>query len=534
MKSSDVRIKHKDRILAGVMALAAVLVWAQQRAPVAGQGRLHVQIIDLGTKQPIAARCYLTDAAGRSLSPAGAITYAKGAEQHFISRGEFEILLPAGAYTLGVERGPEYRAAVRSIDIRSAETRSETVALERWIDMNARGWYSGDLHNHRDWRQMPDLLLAEDLNLAATLTQWIWDDAPSSRAPAGKIAAVHAVDARHAYSVFDTEIERLRDGPGAVDLLALRAPVEFRGSLLAPTNDVFADAAHAQGGYVDAEKIVWRDSAALVALGKVDFAGVVYNHFHRRGVETETDSWGMIPKEKPEYRTPAGMPLWTLDVYYRFLNCGFRLPASAGSAAGVKPSPLGFERVYVRLGKSFDYHAWFRALKEGRSFATNGPMLALTVNAREPGDTVRATREKPTHLAVDVEASSAAGLDRAEIIWRGEAVKSVKATGRTSLLRARYEFDSVQTGWVAARAFENPPEAARFAQTSPVYVVVSNDPGISADDVRFFLAWIDRESEFYRKLPSFRSEADRAAMLDFYRKARAVYERLLERAHSGN
>ncbi len=530
MRFTTSSVKHTGRVLAVFFLLTAVLVWAQQRAPLAGPGRLRVQITDSSAKQPTPARCYLTDAAGRALSPAGAITYAKGAEQHFISWGEFEIALPAGAYTLAVERGPEYRAAVRPINIRPGETRDEKVVLERWIDMNERGWYSGDLHNHRDWRQMPDLLLAEDLNLAATLTEWIWDDAPNSRAPAGNVAAVHAVDARHAYSVFDTEIERLRDGPGAVDLLALRTPVEFRGSLLSPTNDVFADAAHAQGGYVDAEKIVWRDSAALVALGKVDFAGVVYNHFHRRGVETETDSWGMIPKERPEYRTPAGMPLWALDVYYRFLNCGFRLPVSAGSATGVKPSPLGFERVYVRLGKSFDYHAWFRALKEGRSFATNGPMLSLKVNAREPGDTIRAAAGKPVHLVAEVEASSAAGLDRVEIVWKGEVVKSVRANAETSVLRARFELDSTQTGWLAARAFENPPAAARFAQSSPVYVVVGDDPGIRADDVRFFLAWIDRESKFYQKLASFRSEADRAAMLDFYGKARRVYERLLARA----
>jgi len=33
---------------------------------------------------------------------------------------------------------------------------------------------------------------------------------------------------------------------------------------------------------VDAEKIMWRDVAALVALGHVDFAGIVHNHFSRR------------------------------------------------------------------------------------------------------------------------------------------------------------------------------------------------------------------------------------------------------------
>jgi hypothetical protein len=255
--------------------------------------------------------------------------------------------------------------------------------------MNARGWYSGDLHNHRDWREMPDLLLAEDLNLAPTFTQWILDNAPISQAPPGQTtSAVRVVDATHAYSVLDTEIERLGDGPGVVGLVALRAPIESSGYLLSPTNDVFADAARAQGGYVDAEMPVWRDTAALVALGKVDFAGAIYSQFHRR-TWSDTHPWGMIPKERPEYRIPTGMPLWALGVYYKLLNCGFKLPASAGTASGVKPGPLGLQRVYVHLGKTFDYHAWFHGLKAGRNFATNGPMLFLTVNGHEPGDTIQ-------------------------------------------------------------------------------------------------------------------------------------------------
>jgi hypothetical protein len=85
-----------------------------------------------------------------------------------------------------------------------------------------------------------------------------------------------------------------------------------------------------------------------LALGHIDFAGIVYNHFNREGVE-ETDAWGMIPKSRPEFNTPGGMPLWAMEVYYRFLNCGFRLPVSAGSASGVKAAPLTKHRRGVRL-----------------------------------------------------------------------------------------------------------------------------------------------------------------------------------------
>lgn len=35
--------------------------------------------------------------------------------------------------------------------------------IERWIDMEARGWYTGDLHVHRPAEVMAETLLAEDL-----------------------------------------------------------------------------------------------------------------------------------------------------------------------------------------------------------------------------------------------------------------------------------------------------------------------------------------------------------------------------------
>jgi hypothetical protein len=498
-------------------------------------GSLRVTIIDQTTGKTTVARCYLTDPTNQSWSPAGAINYVKPPERHFIADGEFKIALPPRVYTLRVERGPEYRAVLREIEIHSGEAREEKIELARWIDMHSRGWYSGDLHNHRDWQEMPQLLLAEDLNLAPTLTEWVWEDAHISRAPAtsAKEPAIRYVDEIHAYSVADTEIERLREGPGAVDLLALTAPVSFRGYRLFPPSSVFTEAAHRAGGYVDAEKITWRDVVALVALGHVDFAGIVNNHFNRHGVETETGPWGMIPKEKPEYETPAGMPLWTMGVYYRFLNCGFKLPVSAGSASGVKPSPLGFNRVYVHLAGKFSYGEWFRALKAGRSFGTNGPMLFLTVNGQEPGGTITipaGAGKAAKHLKIHAEASTAGELDRLEIVWNGQVVKSVAATGRAASSTADLELDAKESGWFAARTFEKSVPGVRFAHTSPVYVQAGTSRGVVAEDAQFFLDWIDREMKFYQSHPGFKAEPDRQAMLSLFRQARGVYARLAKTA----
>ena len=109
----------------------------------------------------------------------------------------------------------------------------------------------------------------------------------------------------------------------------------------------------------------------------------MHNHFNPQDVELETNRWGMIPKFRPEFDTVAGMPLWSMEVYYHLLNCGFRWPVSAGSASGVKASPLGYNRVYVKVSGPFSYQ--LVCVAQGRrSFATNGPMLLLTVDGMTP------------------------------------------------------------------------------------------------------------------------------------------------------
>ncbi len=57
------------------------------------------------------------------------------------------------------------------------------------------------------------------------------------------------------------------------------------------------------------------------------------------------------------------------------MNLGFRLPPSAGSASGVLPNPVGYNRIYVQLDQPFSVDNWYAAYRDGDSFVTNGPML---------------------------------------------------------------------------------------------------------------------------------------------------------------
>jgi len=129
-------------------------------------------------------------------------------------------------------------------------------------------------------------------------------------------------------------------------------------------------------------------------------------------------------------------------------------------------------------------------------------------------------------LKVHVEASSAGPLDGVQVVWKGKVVKSASPGKDPTRAVADCELDANETGWVAARAFEKPAASIRFAHTSPVYVQVGNGRGTVPEDAKFFVDWIDREVKFYKGYSGFRSEQDREAMLEMYRKARAVYGRL--------
>ena len=89
-------------------------------------------------------------------------------------------MVPAGDYRLVVERGKTYHPHQQTVSVTQREV-SVDVALKRWVNMAARGWFSGDLHLHRELAEIPNLILAEDLNVVFPLTNWVThSDTPPS------------------------------------------------------------------------------------------------------------------------------------------------------------------------------------------------------------------------------------------------------------------------------------------------------------------------------------------------------------------
>jgi hypothetical protein len=286
------------------------------------------------------------------------------------------------------------------------------------------------------------------------------------------------------------------------------------------------------GGYVEGDKLFWVDTFVNAALGEIDFIELNCNHFLPRLVDTDLAPWSHWPIEFG-YRGPRGFALWMMDLYYRILSSGIELPLSAGSANGVKATPVGYDRVYVRLGKeTLDYPAFMRALKRGRSFSTNGPILDLEVDGRHgPGDRIEIQAGEEHRFRA--RARSRGELESLELIVNGEVVAEQRGQDvRELTLEKVLRFD--RSSFAAVRAFERSASAEAwrpgglvFAHTSPVYLTVKGKPVVVPASVRDLVQRIDQLIAYTERLDGFREERHRKETLDVYREARETLARRL-------
>ncbi len=467
-------------------------------------GTLKVSVVEKGSGKPLVARVALREHDGKTLAPPGALYRLSGDQMHFYCDRAADLSVPAGKIHAYVYRGIEYRMAHAEVDVAAGKAAELRIELERWTDPTARGWWDGENHIHANYGY------GAWYNTPATMRLQIEGE--------GLRVANFVVANSDTDGIFDREFFRGRPDPLSSAEHVLYWNEEFRATLWghltlvnlkqlvepimtgfkdttnpwdSPTNSDIADRTHLQGGHVNythaaqnvGDPYLSAYSAKSlpvdVALGKID----------------SLDINGSFE---------ATVPLW-----YRLLNCGFRLPASAGTDCflnRIRSRLPGSDRAYVKIDGPFSYEAWVKGLKAGRSFVTNGPMLEFTAGGEGPGGTVRLAA--PGEVEVRVAATAPVAVDRVEILFNGTGV--AKGDGAVKVDRS---------GWLGARAY-----AGRLqVHTSPVYVEVAGTRAGSKADAEYFLAWIDRLEAQLRKrdrVPGAELQARVAAQLN---AAREVY-----------
>lgn len=462
------------------------------------------EIVSDAGGEPLAARLYILGADGTPYFPksahalGSAIRYERrngantnAVELHTtVSAHPFKVELPPGRYRLRVERGKEWFPEERELVVEAGQDVPRLVfRLKRWSDAAKAGWYSGDLHHHRQPDEVPPVMLAEDLNVSLPMVDWTtvstvapnaspqgfgdrWGDKPV------------VIDATHAWHPRNTEYEIFRTGAanhmlGALLILNHRT----RFDLPALPLEAVAGRARDEGALLDLEKHNWPWSIALVPIVGIDLFELGNNHHWR--TEYAVRNWA-VP-------APAWMGVgtgtqtereWTLygfQTWYALLNCGFNLRPSAGTANGVHPVPMGYSRVYVHLDGLFNYGAWMEGLKAGRSFVTTGPMLFARAGDQWPGATLSVS-STPTSLPLECQVRSEQDLESVELIVNGVVRERFEPQNRRTpegaretLIRASFTPDT--TSWIAWRCFERlPGDRLRFAHTAAWRFVKEGEP----------------------------------------------------------
>jgi hypothetical protein len=352
------------------------------------------------------------------------------------------------------------------------------------------------------------LALAEDVNLSVVFTMWnatnLWAGKPLPADPVMKISPHHLA------TLMNAEDER---GGGAWMLHQIPEPLPLSPSARwYPAGLRFVQMARAKlrglFPWFDLEKLIWWEAPVMMALEPPDSFGVLNNHFNQYGM-LDNEAWGRA-RDRNRFPGFNGFAAYTNELYYRYLNLGFRMPATAGSASGVLPNPVGYNRVYVPLRrKRFTVENWYTALREGGGFVTNGPMLFFT--AKEQSGTVVGR----------VEVLSRDPIDRIEIIANGEVMKRVLPFGRT--WTGKFAIDRKDHSWVAARAFVLGSPGVRMAHTSPVWLPGKWD---ARNDAKYFVEWMDELIAITSKEEKrFQKDGEREEILELYKKARAFYVR---------
>ena len=134
------------------------------------------------------------------------------------------------------------------------------------------------------------------------------------------------------------------------------------------------------GGNLETTLCHWADAA------KAAGGTVVVPHFPVPNVEPPA----LIATNRADAAEFLGFSGYSHAEYYRYLNCGYKLPLIGGTDKMDSTTPVGMVRtfVYIPEEEEFNYDNWIKHMKLGRTFISSGPLVFLTVEGQPIGSTI--------------------------------------------------------------------------------------------------------------------------------------------------
>ncbi|MBM3804493.1 MAG: hypothetical protein FJW26_19515 [Acidimicrobiia bacterium] len=513
-------------------------------------GKVHGRVIDPTTGKPMAARIHGLAFDGKFYAPRDAYSRIGELGKHlFHTGGEFVIEAPVGRMTLEAVKGFEHWPAQQTVEVHAGETAQVTLVPKPMVDFSARGWINGSTHVHMNYggnlrNTLQNLLLmskAEDQEVVNELVankdnrilDWQYFVAGGGEHPISQADPDALVIVGEEYRP---------PFYGHVSFIGLREHLispfttGYEGTgieSLYPSNTDMFRKARSQGavvGYVHAYPGEADPLDGELGIAKAFPVDAALGSIH-------TIEWSAPSRA-------------ALRVWHHALNNDLPIAAVGGedSISSLHRTKLaGSLRTYAYVGKTngpdrgqrksiLSATHWIRALKQGRTFFTSGPLLEFSANQMGPGEVIKLPAGGGP-VSFKGEVWSHAPLTRVMIYRNGKVWREVPldAERRRATIEAVVQID--QSAWFSLTA-EGPedshPMDALYPQaaTSAIRVYVGDQMIRSRESAEYFIRWINKLEAMAAGWAGWRSQQEKDHVFGQFGEARQVYERFAAEARA--
>jgi hypothetical protein len=480
----------------------------------------------------------VTDDADGAWFPDGLLTKWDSAYRPFFHGDDLLVHVPAVELAITATRGIGYRTDHARVEpTAGAEHLVKLVPQERF-DPRRWGWAGVDLHVHLNYSG----------NVVCDL-----EDALRMQAGEGLDLLNLLAANLHTAFVYDREAFEAtvgRDLPTRSSDTVARMGIEYRNDLLGHmhTLGLSQTPRYYQTGHVPAEgQTDWPPNSAvcedLRAGGAVvGYCHPVWQHFGPDG--SPSGVFDREPRSVEARELVADAALGLVDsmdllspadtsaavaLYYKLLNTGIRLAATAGTDAflsfthGFNSDPPGWARTFVKIGRGpVSVEAVSAAIRRGETLVTNGPWVEFAVDGHDPGavvDVAPGSRVRASARALGP------GMTDLELVGPDGAIARATPEGEAAFVSIELLVD--EPGWLAARVRgESHPEVLGqppFAHTTPVYIDVGGRRIERADDAAWCLDWLERLEALARRSGRYSRPGQIADLTSTIARAREFY-----------
>ena len=452
---------------------------------------LHGKVIEKATGRPTPARLAFRSAEGRYIPPYGHRTEINDAwfqdyggdvklmdSSFAYVDGTFQVELPAGEVYVELSKGFEYGTVRRRLNIEAGQ-RELSLEISRFADLRAQGWMTADTHVH--FLSPSTAVLegqAEGLNLVNLLAAQ-WGDLFTNVGdlPQGPLTS------HDGETTVWVGTENRQHLLGHLGLLGGHGEPVYPMSASGPSEAYLGDP-------------VWTNLADWTDACRQREGLAVAVHFPYPTAELAADL--VLGKIDAVEIYPYGDYFNTLRLrdWYRYLNCGYRVPCVGGTDKMGAYMPVGANRTYAYVGQEpLSFANWAKAVRKGNTFCTTGPLLLLKVDGRAPGDEITMGNGGGT-LQVRVEARSFVPFHRLEVVQNGRVAVSREARDGARELTLDENLKVSGPAWIAARCASKYGPTTNWAlgiqaHTSPVYVRVPGEELFSGAAASYMLTLVE-------------------------------------------